>query len=183
MAYYQDTFDKWFSKIVNYLLATRAKHKKFKNLADLSKMLGLGKSGANLSAIKNGLRGVPKDKRTPIERIITKEFGIKPNANVDFEMQDFEAPYITKSAETKISHLSQLLEKEERHTAFLQDVYENYLKTITISLDSVAANQRIMLAQLNVESYLAAERHAGGDPDLLKAELQKRDKLIGAVQS
>src|SRR4051812_46179722 len=89
MAYYQDGYDKRFIKIVNYLVATRYKHKVFKTQLELSKMLGPGDKGNKISSIMAGSRGVPKDLRDAIDAKLEKLFNLKRNAPApELELND-----------------------------------------------------------------------------------------------
>jgi hypothetical protein len=185
MAYYQDEYDKRFVNNVNFLMATRQKHKVFKTQLELSNILGLGDKGNVISSIRAGARGVPKDLRQAIDSKLQHLFGIHPGEKKQFLVNEDERPYKKESADpatvSRTQHLSELLEKEEKHNIFLRDVYETNLKTIHFSLETVLVNQKIMLAHISADSVLAARRYVGGDPSQLTDELRERDKLIGAA--
>jgi hypothetical protein len=179
MAYYQDDFDKWFVKTVEFLVATRSQHRKFKTQIELAELLGLKNDAANFSAIKSGQRGVPKESRQAVEKKLNDLFGLKRNKPFPMQANEYNAPVYGNQTVPREEHLAEMLKKEESHNKFLRDVYETNLKTVQVSLETVLVNQKIMLSHISADSVLAAQRHVGDDQEQLNAELRKRDKLIG----
>jgi hypothetical protein len=182
MAYYQDEYDKRFIRIVNYLLATREKHKQFNTQLELGKILGIATEGQLLSSIKNGTRGVPKDIRPQIDKILKEKFGITGQSNLSLELQEPPAVYNLQENSNNTA-LQDHIQTLKRNTAFIENLFEQNIKSMAINLEILLSNQRVQMAMDSVESLMAAERVYGADADRLKAELQKRDTLIGAALS
>lgn len=178
MGYFQDDYDKWFISVINYLIATRNKHKKFKSQQDLSKILGFT-SDENVSAIKRGARGVPKDMRNSINKILKQEFGITRLSNISLQLEEPAAVYNIDKRGTQLLNAELNMLKE--NNGYLKNLLEQYLKDIKVNSDTTLVNQQIMMAHISADSTLAAVRYVGDDPERLSAELRKRDKLIGVA--
>jgi hypothetical protein len=187
MAYYQDEYDKWFIKVVNYLMANKKKYKEFSTQKELGKLFSLGGDGSMISSIKIGSRGVPKEQRDEIDKILHTKFKIQraiPSTYElkepgSFEVQEPAAVYkLDKSGYNSLSGEVAMLKE---YNGYLKAMLEQYLKDIKANSDIVLANQQITLAHISADSTLAAVRYVGDDPERLGAELRKRDKLIGVA--